>query len=50
MLGDVSELLAVKEKLLACGKHKLFPAVLAFQFSIQEFHPLLPLRQMPHEY
>jgi hypothetical protein len=40
--GFVLELLVVKEKLFACGKNKVRPAVNTLQHLILEVHPLTP--------
>jgi hypothetical protein len=45
MLGVVLELLVVKEKLLAGGKHKLGAAITALQNSIDILHGRLPKRR-----
>lgn len=42
MLGVVLELFVVKEKLLTSGEHELCAAIVALQYSVDEFHDRLP--------
>jgi hypothetical protein len=42
VLGIVLELLVVEEQLLAGCKHKVSAAVVALQYSVDEFHGRLP--------